>query len=593
VQPDEPGSDDERPGGPPAEARPDPPASAGRAGHPGRRALVLLGAVLAFLVRWLLRLALPFAGAAALLHSFPYHATVQGIRFQVEGTLLTRPGLSADTTLGSWIFPDLSGLPVGVHLRPEDGAVLELTRTAAGDRTDFVQRLQADAADQLPRIAAWLLGEVLLGIALGLLAAAGINMAVRYLRGRPRRPDELRHRLRQLGAAVAVVLAVATYGWVTYNPDWARTSQLTGTLAAAQLFPSQLKAYYTQQSKVFDVLGSVIGLQATLQTQLDGDQAPATALRIMFISDMHLAANYPLVQAYAESYDVDLIINTGDESEFGTTAELTPTYLDALRAVTAKTPMLWVAGNHDSPATVAVMRTIPGVTVLGTKRSTGDGYEVTAGQVDAYGLTVVGLSDPRTYGGPGAYGSDDTSVTGPLQRTAVDDALAPLTENNGDGGEADGESASDGTGGEVIDIFATHGPVGADEARQLLGDRVRQTNVGHQHQQNDPGDVQHDDAIDLVEGTTGAGGLDNIVRGSERPPIAFSIESVAEDCQFTRVIRFQIHSGHPTEVSSSEAADPQAFGSDVTASTIYLRPQAIAEDRTCGVRLGIGEEAPL
>ena len=57
----------------------------------------------------------------------------------------------------------------------------------------------------------------------------------------------------------------------------------------------------------------------------------------MFISDMHLAANYGLVAQYADNYGVDLIINTGDESEFGTAAELTPAYLDQLRALTART----------------------------------------------------------------------------------------------------------------------------------------------------------------------------------------------------------------------------------------------------------------
>jgi hypothetical protein len=41
--------------------------------------------------------------------------------------------------------------------------------------------------------------------------------------------------------------------------------------------------------------------------------------------------------------------------------------------------------------------------------------------------------------------------------------------------------------------------------------------------------------------------------------------------------------------SPAEADDPQAYGSDVTASTIYLRPQNIDQDRTCGVDLGIGE----
>ncbi|RBY95441.1 metallophosphoesterase [Blastococcus sp. TF02-8] len=536
--------------------------------------------MLAGLVRWMLRLALPLAGAAALLHSFPYRATVQGVPFRVEGSLLTRPGLSAETTLGSWVFPDLSGLPVGVRITPSDVDVLDLARAAGEDRAGFAQRLQADAAEQFPRIAAWLVAEVVLGVALGLLAAAAINMSLRYLRGRPRRPDELQHRMRQLGSALAVVMAVALYGWVTYNPDWARQSRLTGTLAAAQLFPGQLADYYTQQSKVSDVLGSIVGLQASLQQQIDEDRAAGTALQIMFISDMHLAANYPLVQAYAESYDVDLIVNTGDESEFGTSIELTSTYLDAMRAVTADTPMLWIAGNHDSPDTADVMRTIPGVTVLGGKQSTADGFAVTAGMVRAFGLTVAGVSDPRTYGGPGAYGSDDGSVTGPLQRSATADALANVT----------GENERDRP---FLDIFAAHGSVMAGEARELLGDRIRQTNTGHVHAQNEPADVQSDAGIDLVEGSTGAGGLDNIVRGAARPPVAFTIESVAEDCQFTRVIRFQIRSIRPEETSRAEAADPQGFGSDVAASTIYLQPQDIAEGRSCGTELGIGEAEPL
>ncbi len=546
-----------------------------------RKVPTAVAALLTVLARWALRVALPLAGAAALLHSFPYRATVQGVPLLVHGTLLTRPGLSADTTVGSWVFPELSGLPIGVHVQPVNVDVLQLTQAAAGNRTEYAARFQADALDQLPRILTWLLAEVLLGIVVGLLAAAAVNMSLRYLRGRPRRPDELAVRVRQLGAAVAVVLVVGVYGWVTYNPDWVRQSRLTGTLAAAQLFPDQLRNYYTQESKVFDVLGSVVGLQAALQGQIDDDQAPATALEIMFISDMHLAANYPLVKAYADSYNVDLIVNTGDESEFGTAMELTPTYLDALRAVTATTPMLWVAGNHDSPAVVAVMRSIPGVTVLGTKVSARNGYEVSAGMVRAYGLTIVGLSDPRTYGGPGAYGSDDTSATLPLQRSVVDEALTPLTA---------GDDEKDAL---VIDIFATHGPAGAAEARKQLGDRIRQTNVGHRHEQNDPADIQSDSGIDLVEGSTGAGGLDNIVRGSERPPIAFSIESVSADCQFNRVVRFQIRSAQPDRVSTAEAADPRSYGSDVAATTSYLRPQDIDEDRTCGVPLGIDDEEPL
>jgi hypothetical protein len=574
-----------------------------RVEHGARRAGDLAAAALALLVRWALRIVLPLTCAAAVLRAFPYHATVQGVPFEVQGTLLTRPGLSADTTLGSWQFPAVSGVPFGVHISPEDVDVLALTKLAGGDLPSFVTRLQADITAQAPAIVGWLVGEFLLGLAAGLAVAAALNMSVRYLRGQQRRTHELRRRAGQAGVAALVTLAVAAYGALSYNPDWVRESRLTGTLAAAQLFPSELSAYYSQQSKAFDVLGSVVGIQAALQAQIEDDQTPETALQIMTISDMHLAANYPLVGQYAANYGVDLIVNTGDESEFGTAAELTPTYLDAVRAVTATTPMLWIAGNHDSPATLQVMAGIPGVTVLGTKTAVPGGYAVTAGLVDAFGLTIAGLSDPRVYGAAGRYGADDPSVVDPLEQETVRAAVGP-PEPDADattsappsaaaptptGGTPDGGTAEAGP----IDVFAVHEPVAAKEVREVLPDRVRQTVSGHVHAQNDTTDVQAGDAtIDLVEGSTGAGGLDNIVRGTERPATEFSIESVAADCQFTRVVRFSIASSSPVGGVPTAATTPQAFGDDVTASTVYFRPQDVAADRVCGTDLGIGTAEP-
>ncbi|MCW2676823.1 MAG: rane protein of unknown function [Modestobacter sp.] len=563
-----------------------------------RRAGRVAGRVLGFLARWVLRLALPLLCAAAVMQAFPYHATVQGVPFEVQGTLLHRTTLSADTTLGSWEFPDFDGLPFGVHIAPEDVDVLQLTRLVGGDTAAFVARLQADATGQVPWIAAWLVGEFLVGLAIGLAIAAAVNMSLRYLRGAPRRPHELRHRAVQLGAAVLVTVVVGGYGVATYNPDWVRDTRLTGTLAAAQLFPDQLSAYYSQQSKAFDVLGSVVGIQAALQARIE-QEAPVTALQVMVISDMHLAADYALVGQYAASYGVDLILNAGDESEFGTREELTPAYLDALRTVTATTPMLWVAGNHDSPATVEVMRSVPNVTMLGTKSASDGGYVVTAGVLQAYGLTIAGLSDPRVYGVPGAFGADARDVTDPLERASVQAAVGQRG-----GGDDAGTAAADPSGlpdgaAQVgpVDLFVTHEPVQAQELRTVLPGQVRQTVSGHVHAQNDSGKIQDGRDIDLVEGSTGAGGLDNIVRGTARPPIAFSIESVGADCQFTRVVRFQIAPGQvggtPTATpAATDTSSPQAYGDDVTASTVYFRPQSVDAGRVCGTELGIGTEAP-
>ncbi|WP_222195333.1 metallophosphoesterase family protein [Modestobacter italicus] len=636
---------------------PFPPSRRDRAEHVARQVGGAAARVLRFLVRWVLRIALPVLSGAAALQAFPYHATVQGVPFEVQGSLFSRPGLSADTTLGSWEFPEVSNVPFGVHISPEDVDVLQLARLAGGDVPTFVQQLQAEITAMIPEIARWLIAELLIGVAVGLLAAAAINMSIRYLRGLPRRPRELRLRALQAATAALVTVAVAGYGVLTYNPNWVLESRLTGTLAAAQLFPSELSDYYSQQSKAFDVLGSVLGIQAALQAQIEDDQTPETAFRVMTISDMHLAANYPLVGQYATNYDVDLIINAGDESAFGTRQELTPAYLDAVAAVTTTTPMLWVAGNHDSPATAEIMATVPGVTVLGTKTRTDDGYDVTAGVVEAYGLTIAGLSDPRVYGAEGAYGADAKDVVEPLQREAVRQALgvegadvAELADQAGgavqaadastssaapvdgsatppvDGSAtppadgtaatppADGTAATspadsaatppaNGTGAaadvdptedlETVDVFAVHEPVAAEELHEVLPDRIRATVSGHVHAQNATADIQGDGTeIDLVEGSTGAGGLDNIVRGEERPPIEFSILSVAGDCQFTRVIRFSIEPGVTSLVEGPSPTSPQAFGDDVTASTVYFRPQDVADDRTCGTELGISEQEP-
>jgi predicted MPP superfamily phosphohydrolase len=527
--------------------------------------------------RWALRIALPLTGMAATVHSFPYRATVAGVPFQVSGTILHSSGLSADTTFGSWEFPAVDGLPFGVHVAPVDVDVLQLARSAKPSTAAYAGELRDGLMDQLPRIVLWLVAESILGLILGLGAAVALNMAVRYLRGLPRRVDELRHRARQLAAVGLVAAIVVSYGVASYNPDWPRQSRLTGTIAAAQLFPDQLKAYYQQQSKTFDVLGSVLGIQAALQAQLDESSAPASAFQIMFISDVHLAAVYPLIAQYAKNYDVKLIINTGDESEFGTRAELTTTYLASIAALTSTIPMIWLAGNHDSPDVEQTMASIPGVTVIGGKTTSATGYAVNAGSVRAFGLTVAGLPDPRVYGAAGAYGSDETRVTDPLERSAVDSAVG--------GGRLDGQQ---------FDIFATHEPVSAAQLRKALPGQIRQTNSGHVHEQNATGDIQDGEGLDLIEGSTGAGGLDNIVRGAGAPPVEFSIESVAADCQFTRVLRFQLRLPEGADAANStETSSAQTYGSDVTVSTVYFRPQSVASGRVCDSSLGIGLALPL
>jgi hypothetical protein len=536
-----------------------------------RRAPIVARAAPGFIARWLLRIALPLAGAATMLAVFPYYTTAGGLHLRVQGSLIAKPGISADTTIGNWQFPHVDGLPIGVHITPQNVDLLQLTDAANANVAGFTDQLQSDLNHQVPMILWWLAGETLIGVLLGLAVAASINFGVRYLRGavRPSARAELKHRGLQLGAALGVVVLVAGFGGLTYNSRWSHQSKLTGTLGAVQLVPDQLAQYYNQQSKAFDVLNAIAGIQAQLQQQIGAktDTAP-TAYNIMYISDMHLASTYPLVLQYAENFDVKLIINTGDETEFGTSYDLTPTYLAQLSAVTAKIPMIWLAGNHDSPATVDTMRSIPGVTVLGTKTYHTTGYQVAAQYADADGLVIAGVPDPRVYGSSGAYGSDKDSVTDPLERSAVDTAVKGIAKSM------------------QFDIFGTHEPVAAAQLRKDLPGQIRQTNAGHTHAQNASNQVQPGTAIDLVEGSTGAGGLDAVA--ASRPPIEFSIESVAADCQFTKIVRFQLGSSAASATGITSVASAASYGQNVVASTIYLKPQDVGSARYCSTAFGVG-----
>jgi hypothetical protein len=545
------------------------------------RALRIARAMPAFIGRWVLRLGFPLAGAAIMLRQFPYYTDAAGLHLRIQATLFTDRGISADTTIGNWQFPNVDGLPIGLHVTPENVDLLRLSDAANANGSQFTDQLHRDLSDQASTIAWWLAGEALIGILLGLLFAAAVNLAVRYLRGQVRDSEpwrELRHRGLQLATAIVVVALIAGYGWLSYNPRWSKESKLTGTLGAVQLVPDQLAQYYNHQSKAFDVISAISAIQAQLQQQIGSQEVADTAYNIMFISDMHLASTYPLVEQYARNFNVKLIINTGDETEFGTSYDLSESYLDQIRQLTATVPMIWLAGNHDSPVTVATMSTIPGVTVLGAKTYHATGYEVSAQYATADGLLIAGVPDPRVYGASGAYGSDKAKETDPLERNAVDSAVKGASKTM------------------HFDIFGTHEPVAAHQLLKDLPGQIRQVNSGHTHQQNESSQVQPGSTIDLVEGSTGAGGLDNA--GSNPPPVEFSIESVAADCQFTKVVRFQLGANDRSAgaagaggagSSGNTVSGPvvSSYGQHVTATTIYFKQQTTDPVRFCSSAVGV------
>jgi len=113
--------------------------------------------------------------------------------------------------------------------------------------------------------------------------------------------------------------------------------------------------------------------------QLPPSYSGSDIVRVLHVTDMHSSEEAArLVRQVTDIYAVDLIVNTGDETDLGTPLEARypATYLPLTK------PVIWVAGNHDSPTITNTMKGIQGVTVL------------ESGFVNLVGLEIGGFPDP-------------------------------------------------------------------------------------------------------------------------------------------------------------------------------------------------------
>lgn len=521
--------------------------------RPDRRTVVITA------VRVLIATVLAVVLAGVALIVVPYRTSVAGVEVTVTATAVpSKRGITVDSSLGSLVFRHVTAVPIGLHVAPQVdlGTVRAVTGT-----DDFAERARADLEARIPSVAVHFGLAALVGLLIGALAGMLLVDGALAVFASPRAgpTGRVRRRVRRLGTQVVVVTVVVTVvgasiGVTTYRSDWTRGYQVTGLLADIAATPDRLAALDARDSNAAAKIRAVLQLQDAI-TAPETDAASAdTAYRVLFVSDVHRRNIYPYLQQYIEANDVAFIVNTGDETLVGQTAELTSDYVASIEAVTARTPMLWIKGNHDSTAVAARMAAIPGVTVLDDEI------------VKAFGLQVYGTPDPRTYGAKGDLGSDDPKVVTRVQTDAAATALSKLDRSV------------------YLDLLLAHEPVEADAMTATLGPTVRAQASGHVHRQNDESDLQDGDRIRLVEGTTGLGGL---LRVGGDDPMSFSILSVAPDCQFTRIVRYQL--ADPT-LSTDAAAT--SFGENSSFVVHYFDRQDTATDRVCARSADLGDPVP-
>jgi hypothetical protein len=356
-------------------------------------------------------------------------------------------------------LPPLGVIQADTHLSP-----LRLTAT--------LQEVDPDEANQTVReggVAA-LVEEVerdglsaLRGYALRALAIAlvGALVAGIVLFRRPR--EALAVGL----AGWLVVVALAGLAYTTFRPRAFLEARYSGSLRLAARLVGPVREATNRLEDFRSELDRLVRRTVDAYGALQLDAAPSgDATVALHVSDLHASPlGMDLVQRLVGAFDVDLVIDTGDITSFGTPLE------EAIlsRIPDLRVPYVFVRGNHDSPAIAARIGAMPNTTIL-------DGRSVTV-----KGLRLYGAPHPLFTPDPG-FDLDDQEIA-----EAVRSAGETLAEDIGTEGS--------------VDILAVHD----DRMAEASAGLVPLVLSGHFHEF---GETTVEGTLYLRCASTGGGGLD-------------------------------------------------------------------------------------
>lgn len=186
-----------------------------------------------------------------------------------------------------------------------------------------------------------------------------------------------------IAAITCVPAAVAARSW---DATAFREPTLRGSLAYApaltQLFTARLDRIGKLREQAQKVVRDIASYYAD-ERLLDTGGTMAGAYRVLHVTDLHLdPVGAALAEQIVRSYDVSLVVDTGDIAVLG--SDIEGRAIPSL--VATSVPVVYVPGNHDSHKTVEVLQSLPNVTV------------VESGTVDVDGVRIFGVPDPFSRG---------------------------------------------------------------------------------------------------------------------------------------------------------------------------------------------------
>jgi predicted MPP superfamily phosphohydrolase len=436
-------------------------------------------------------LAVALAGAglgAAVTPSVP--ATVGPLSFEVRVAPSIEPGVRL-------LLPPAGRVTFATHLAPVtvDAAISEVDLEKARSLINSPQQLRGLRTAAPDELRTATIEAAVLSAACSMAGALGLALLV--YRSRWRRTAQV---AATLSAALVVTTAAAA---VTFDSDRFAQPRFSGLLSQAPYVANQtsslvkrLESYRSGLAAIVESVTTLYGKSGELPV-IPASQ-PNDVITVLHISDIHLnPLGYDLTDRLVKQFGVDVVIDTGDITTWGT--EVESATLSRIRQVGV--PYVFVRGNHDSARTQRAVAANPNAVVL-------DG-----GVAEAGGLVIAGLGDPRFT--PDAAVS--VSTASPHPSTAAQ-ALVPGEDPELVEGRRLAQVIRDWDAAHPsrpVEIAAFHEPAGTPPVDGLVPLAL----AGHLHHR-----VVKTYPLGtrlMVEGSTGGAGFDSL-KPSEGQPVPLS-----------------------------------------------------------------------
>jgi predicted phosphodiesterase len=174
----------------------------------------------------------------------------------------------------------------------------------------------------------------------------------------------------------------------TYDPRAFLTPSYTGTLALAPQLFGPVEGTIRRVGYFRNELERIVASAGQAYAAVEANPlGRGDEITVLHISDIHLSTlGYGFALQLAQSFNVDMVLDTGDTGSFGTAAE------QAILTWVPRfdRPYVFVRGSHDSIAFQQAVAGYPNATVLD-----GNATEIE-------GLTIYGLGDPYFVSARGA-----------------------------------------------------------------------------------------------------------------------------------------------------------------------------------------------